>query len=230
MKILLLITLITISLLNATTVLTKEEVIKLQEKAYSKYKNNSNFKKTIEPNIKDLAFQYWQNQEFKKIKISEKELKNWYIRNKGKIKVLPKIKLRNILLDNKLAATDLYNRLNATQLKERLSSFLYAVNTYSKDPNKKNGGDNGWLTSIQFQKLFNISLTSKKAGDMFIVKNNFGWQVILVEATKTEKIANFEESKKEIENILKREKLLEFLKSNSKVQLLIHYNLISDTI
>ncbi len=212
MKILFAIILIFCSILNAEPSFTNEQIKKLEQKAYSKYKNNNEFKKTIEPNIKNLAFQYWQNKILEKIKVPEKEIKSWYSKNKGKIKVLPQIRLRNILVNNKLAATDLFKRLSATPMKERLSSFLYAVNTYSKDGNKKNGGDNGWLTSIQFQRLFNINLASKKAGDLFLVKNKFGWQVVLVEATKPQKIANFEEAKKEIENILKREKLFELLK------------------
>ncbi len=212
MKILLVITLVLFNLLNANPTFSDKQIEKLEQKAYSKYKNNSKFKKIIEPNIKNLAFQYWQNEILKEIKISEKEIKNWYSKNKGKIKVLPQIRLRNILVDNKLAATDLFKRLSATPIKERLSSFLYAVNTYSKDGNKKNGGDNGWLTSIQFQRLFNINLASKRPGDLFVVKNNFGWQVVLVEATKPQKIANFNEAKKEIENILKREKLFKLLK------------------
>ncbi len=212
MKILLVITLVLFNLLNANPTFSDKQIEKLEQKAYSKYKNDNNFKKIIEPNIKNLAFQYWQNEILKEIKISEKEIKNWYNKNKGKIKVLPQIRLRNILVDNKLAATDLFKRLSATPMKERLSSFLYAVNTYSKDGNKKNGGDNGWLTSIQFQRLFNINLASKRPGDLFVVKNNFGWQVVLVEATKPQKIANFNEAKKEIENILKREKLFKLLK------------------
>jgi parvulin-like peptidyl-prolyl isomerase len=212
LKILFPIILVFFSLLDANPIFTNEQIEKLEQKAYSKYKNNNDFKKVIEPNIKNLALQYWQNEILKEIKISEKETKNWYSRNKGKIKVLPQIRLRNILVDNKLAATDLFKRLSATPMKERLSSFLYAVNTYSKDGNKKNGGDNGWLTSIQFQKLFNVSLASKKAGDLFVVKNNFGWQVVLVEAKKPQKIANYNEAKEEIENILKREKLFELLK------------------
>lgn len=212
MKILLVITLIFFNLLNAKPSFTDKQIEKLEQKAYSKYKNDNEFKETIEPNIKNLAFQYWQNKILEKIKISEKEIKSWYGKNKGKIKVLPQIRLRNILVDNKLAATDLFKRLSATPIKERLSSFLYAVNTYSKDGNKKNGGDNGWLTSIQFQNLFNINLASKRPGDLFVVKNNFGWQVVLVEATKPQKVANFKEAKKEIENILKREKLFRLLK------------------
>lgn len=212
MKILLVITLVLFNLLNANPTFSDKQIEKLEQKAYSKYKNDNNFKKIIEPNIKNLAFQYWQNEILKEIKISEKEIKNWYNKNKGKIKVLPQIRLRNILVDNKLAATDLFKRLSATPMKERLSSFLYAVNTYSKDGNKKNGGDNGWLTSIQFQRLFNINLASKRPGDLFVVKNNFGWQVVLVEATKPQKIANFNEAKKEIETILKREKLFKLLK------------------
>lgn len=196
-------------------IFTPKQLETLHNKAYDIYFSNDEFQKSIKSTVSKLAFNQWQEDQFKKIKIDNAEISNWYDTNNEKLRIPFKAKLRHILVNSQLAAEDLSNKLVSSPINQRFNAFLYAVKTYSLDKNdNQNGGLIGWEIPERFNKIYPLKLEEKKAGDIFAVKNKFGWHVILVEATESSKKPSLKESIKTIENILKREKLIEILKNN----------------
>ncbi|UTJ06978.1 peptidylprolyl isomerase [Arcobacter roscoffensis] len=154
----------------------------------------------------DLAFQVWQQNELKNMKISESEQKKFYDENKDKFKTPATLKARHILVKTEKEAKDLINQLNKASKKE--AKFIELAKTKSQGPSGKNGGDLGEFNAQQMVPEFaNAAQALKKNSySKTPVKTQFGYHIIYLNDKKASKSLSFNEVKGNISRMLLQNK------------------------
>ncbi len=150
--------------------------------------------------------------------ITDKELREVYDREVKKIKPVPEIKARHILLKKEEDALDVIERLN------RGADFEALAREKSIGPSGRNGGDLGYFSKGQMAKNFEEAAFALKVGDISPpVQSSFGWHVIKVEGKRMTPIPTFEDLKDRIKSQLvqiKSRKTIEALRKTAKIELL----------
>lgn len=144
------------------------------------------------------AMKYGMLQEkvaMKSIKITDKELKEYYENYK------PEIKARHILVADVETANEVKAKLEAGEKFEDLS------NQYSTDEvAKKNDGDLGWFGAGTMDPDFEAAAYNLKVEEISEpVKSSFGYHIIQITDKKEKK--SYDELKGDLENELKSSKL-----------------------
>ena len=161
-----------------------------------------------------LAVDMWIKHELNNIKISDKEAKEFYEKNKDiYFKTTPKIKARHILVKDEKEAIKLINELKGLKGKALEEKFAELAKKYSVGPSKVNGGELGWFDPKQMVPEFAKAVTELKPGQMTLkpVHTRFGWHIILVEGKKDNNYLPYEQVKPQIIAYLKQKKLKEEL-------------------
>ncbi|XXM73992.1 peptidylprolyl isomerase [Lysinibacillus sphaericus] len=132
------------------------------------------------------------------VKVSEKELKEYYEKWK------PEIEVRHILVDDEKTAKEVEQKLADGGKFEELAK------EYSKDPGSaENGGSLGWVDYAGRQKFvpeFSKALDTLEKGKVSEpIKTEYGYHIIEVTDKKEKK--SFDEMKKELEKELKLSKV-----------------------
>lgn len=146
----------------------------------------------------------------KDIKVTEKELKEYYNNLK------PEIKASHILVEDEKTAKEV-----ETKLKENKASFEDLAKEYSKDPGSAaNGGDLGWFGAGKMVPEFEEAAYKLKVGETSpIVKSDFGYHIIKL--TDKKELESFDKMKKEVELAVKRSKVEDPAKIDEAVQKII---------
>jgi len=174
--------------------------------------NTDDFKKRYEEVTnrikKEIAIQLWQEQEFNKIKISEKEKKDYYDANKEEFAENESVRARHILVEKEADAKKIISELKSLKgetLKNKLMEVAKEKSTCTSAPQ---GGDLGYFTEGQMVPEFNDKAFSMKAKEITTepVKTQFGYHVIYIEDKKAKTTKSFPEVKPFIEQRLKTEK------------------------
>ena len=163
-----------------------------------------------------LAVDMWLKNRLDSIKITDKEAKAFYEKNKDiYFKTTPKIKARHILVKDEKEAQKLINELKGLKGKALEKKFAELAKKYSVGPSKVNGGELGWFDPKQMVPEFAKAAQELKPGQMTLkpVKTRFGWHIILVEGKQTNNYMPYEKVKPQIIAYLKRLKLQEELKN-----------------
>ncbi len=174
-----------------------------------------------------LAVDMWLKERFNQIKISDKEAKEFYEKNKDiYFKTTPQIKARHILVKDEKTAEKLINELKGLKGKALEEKFAELAKKYSIGPSKVQGGELGWFNPKQMVPAFAEAVSKMKPGEMTLkpVKTRFGYHIILVEDKKDNNYMPYEQVKPQIIAYLKNEKLkkeLESLKKQEKFKLLV---------
>jgi len=180
--------------------------------------------------IKKMAVEYWLKEKLDSIKISDKEAKEFYEKNKDLyFKTTPKIKARHILVKDKKIAEKLINELKGLKGKALEKKFAELAKKYSTGPTKVNGGELGWFDPKQMVAPFAEAVKKLNPGQITLkpVHTRFGWHVILVEDKNNDSYISFDKVKPQIIGYLKRVKLqkeLRKIKSQYKVKYSIPKN------
>jgi foldase protein PrsA len=142
------------------------------------------------------------------IKVTEKELKEYYDNYK------PKIRASHILVKDEKTAKEIKAKLDKGE------DFAKLAKKYSQDPGSAaNGGDLGWFGPGKMVKEFEDAAYKLKVGQVSDpVKTDYGYHIIKV--TDKEEKKPFNEMKEEIEFQVKRSKL-DPTKVQSKVEKLV---------
>jgi foldase protein PrsA len=142
------------------------------------------------------------------IKVTEKELKEYYDNYK------PKIRASHILVKDEKTAKEIKAKLDKGE------DFAKLAKQYSQDPGSAaNGGDLGWFGPGKMVKEFEDAAYKLKVGQVSDpVKTDYGYHIIKV--TAKEKKKPFNEMKDEIEFEVKQRKL-DPTKVQSKVEQLV---------
>ncbi len=163
-----------------------------------------------------LAVDMWLKNRLDSIKISDKEAKAFYEKNKDiYFKTTPKIKARHILVKDEKEAEKLINQLKGLKGKALEEKFAALAKKYSVGPSKVNGGELGWFNPKQMVPEFAKAAEELKPGQITLkpVHTRFGWHIILVEGKQTNNYLPYEKVKPQIIAYLKRLKLQQELKN-----------------
>jgi parvulin-like peptidyl-prolyl isomerase len=168
-------------------------------------------KKRIE---KDLAIQIWQKNELDKIKVSDKELKNYYNKNKEEFNEKESVHARHILVKTEDEAKSIVSEVSSLKGDALKSKFIELAKAKSTGPSGPKGGDLGYFAQGQMVPEFNAKVFSMKVGTVSEpVKTQFGYHVIYLEDKKAKKTRAFTEVKSFIEQRLKMEKFKSVIKN-----------------
>ncbi len=181
----------------------------IQSKAYK-----SEYKKLEQRMKKELAIQVWQKKLLDSIKISTKELKNYYKKNKEEFNEKESVHARHILVKTKAEAEKIIAQLKSLSGEKLKQKFIELAKKDSTGPSGSKGGDLGYFSKGQMVPAFNSKVFSMKKGTITLepVKTQFGYHVIYVEDKKPSMTRSFDEVKIFIEQRLKMEKFKAVMK------------------
>jgi len=172
------------------------------------------YKKLEERMKKELAIQVWQKKLLDSIKISEKELKDYYNKNKEEFNEKESLHARHILVKEEAEAKKIIAQLKSLSGEKLKAKFEELARSKSTGPSAPQGGDLGFFTKGQMVPAFNDKVFSMKVGTITKepVKTQFGYHVIYLEEKKPAATRAFNEVKEFIEQRLKMEKFKTVMK------------------
>jgi parvulin-like peptidyl-prolyl isomerase len=172
------------------------------------------YKKLEERMKKELAIQVWQKKVLDGIKISEKELKDYYNKNKEEFNEKESVHARHILVESEDEAKKIIAQLKSLSGDKLKEKFIELAKSKSTGPSGAKGGDLGYFTQGQMVPAFNDKVFSMKKGTITKepVKTQFGYHVIYLEDKKDAMVRKFDEVKGFIEQRLKMEKFKNVVK------------------
>jgi len=162
---------------------------------------------TSEELKKQIRLQFLQNKlviKAKGIKVTDKEIKDFFEQNKSKLDIPEQIRCRHILVKTKEQADDLLVALRAG------ADFSVMAKAKSEDPaTKDQGGDIGFFTRGMLLPEFEDVAFRLKVGEISEpIQTKLGFHIIKLEEKKPAKPAKLDkETKSEIENILLQNKI-----------------------
>ncbi len=184
------------------------------------------YKKLLEIAKRNIAIQVWQKQQLDKVKVSQKELKDYYKKNKAEFNVKESVHARHILVKTEAEANKIIAQLKSLKGAKLKAKFIELAKSKSTGPSGKQGGDLGTFVSGQMVPAFNKAVFSMKVGTVTAkpVKTQFGYHIIYLEAKNPAKIRSFKEVAPVIEQRIKLEKFkvairakMEALKKKAKI-------------
>ncbi len=174
----------------------------------------SEYKKLEQRMKKELAIQVWQKKLLDSIKISKKELKDYYNKNKEEFNEKESVHARHILVKTEDEAKKIIAQLKSLSGEKLKEKFIELAKKESTGPSGPKGGDLGYFSKGQMVPAFNDKVFSMKKGEVTLqpVKTQFGYHVIYVEDKKPSMTRSFDEVKTFIEQRLKMEKFKAVMK------------------
>ncbi len=174
----------------------------------------SEYKKLETRMKKELAIQVWQKKLLDGIKISNKELKDYYKKNIDEFKQKESVHARHILVKTEDAAKKIIAQLKSLSGAKLQAKFIELAKKDSTGPSATHGGDLGFFAKGQMVPAFNDKVFSMKKGTITLkpVKTQFGYHVIYLEDKKPSMTRKFDEVKAFIEQRLKMEKFKAVMK------------------
>jgi len=172
------------------------------------------YKKLEERMKKELAIQVWQKKLLDSIKISNKELKDYYKKNIDEFREKESVHARHILVKTEDEAKKIIAQLKSLSGEKLKEKFIELAKKESTGPSGPNGGDLGYFSKGQMVPAFNDKVFSMKKGTITTepVKTQFGYHVIYLEDKKPSMTRSFDEVKAFIEQRLKMEKFKAVMK------------------
>ena len=179
------------------------------------------------------------NRELKnRLKVNEKEVTDYYKKNKKDFFDQKEIKVRHILflVNHEENITEKAQQKRKAQyvldLAKRGSDFEELAKKYSEGPSKISGGNLGWVSRGTMIDSFEKAAFSSSIGIIDnIVTTKYGHHVVKVEDIKKTKIKTLEEKRSEIEEILFKQKYekkynswIAELKKNSYLEIFLDKN------
>lgn len=178
--------------------------------------NEKAFKDALAKIKKDLALEIWMQTEFKKIKVTETELKDYYDKNKDRFKQPAMLEARHILLKTEKEAKDVIAKLN--KAKNKKDEFIKLAKEFSTGPTAAKGGYLGKFEENRMVPEFSAGAKALKIGDYSktAVKTQFGYHVIFLEDKKTAKVLPFKDVSLKIKEFLLQNKFRTSISDISK--------------
>jgi len=175
------------------------------------YKEELN--KIVESIKKDLAIKLWQKRLFDSIKISDKELRDYYNKNKQEFMQKESVHARHILVKSEDEAKKIIDQLKNLHGEALKNKFIELAKNKSTGPSGPRGGDLGYFSKGQMVPAFEKAAFALPVGHITTtpVKTQFGYHVIYVEDKKKAATKPFAEVKPYIEQRLKMEKFRDIM-------------------
>src|SRR4029453_12995710 len=144
-----------------------------------------------------LANRLLQEKVFAKIQISEEGLKEYYQAHQEEFTQPESVRVRQILTDTREKAEDILAKLKKDE------NFPRMARAYSLAPDRKQGGDLGFITKGSFPKDFDVCFDLKVGELSPIVSSLYGFHLFKVVEKRPEQKLPFEEVRGQIEEWLK---------------------------
>ena len=187
--------------------------------------NEEIYKTTLKSLSQDLALQVWMQKESKSIKVEDKELEEFYNKNKKLFNKPMQLNAKHILVKTEVEALDLINQLNkASDLKAK---FIELAKLKSVGPSGKNGGSLGWFSLDKMVPEFSKAANALKKDSITKtpVKTQFGFHIIYLEGKEEAKLISYKEAKQQIKQkvgqdkfVDKIQKVADKLKAKAKIE------------
>lgn len=190
-----------------------------QEAKKSGIQNTEEYKKIIANTADNIAVNLWMTNQIKSIKVSDKEINDFYNANKKSIKA------RHILVADEKEANEIIaslSKLKGQQLNAKFSELAKAKSTDTGSA--ASGGDLGWFPVSVMVKPFSDAAFALKKGEITKapVKTEFGYHIIIKDDEK--ELPPLNKIKAEVESNIRAGKHREImgqkiqeLKNSSKV-------------
>jgi len=174
------------------------------------------YKSTLEKMKDDLALEIWMKKEFESIKVSDKDIKDFYDKNSKMFKQPEMAKAKHILVKTEAEAKNIIKTLK--KAKDLKGEFVKLAAKKSTGPSGPNGGELGWFDRTKMVKPFADAAFNLKKGTITTkpVKTQFGYHVIYLEDKKEAKTMPLEKAKKNIEQSLKVQAFQKHMKELAK--------------
>lgn len=170
---------------------------------------DADFKKQLEELKEGILVNTYMKKVFDAIKVSDADIKSFYEKEKSHFVQPAQVKARHILVKTEKEANDIISKLKGLKGDALVNKFSELAKEKSIDPGSgKQGGELGYFAKDAMVPEFGNAAFSLKDGEMTQkpVKTQFGYHIILKEASKPEKTASLDEVKSMIERNLKLEK------------------------
>jgi len=176
------------------------------------------YKKIQERVKKSIAIRVWQKKLHDKIKVSEKELKEYYKNNKEEFVEKERVHARHILVKTEAEANKIIAELKSLSGAKLKAKFKELAKAKSTGPSGPKGGDLGTFTKGQMVPAFNDAVFSMKVGTITPkpVKTQFGYHIIYLEDKMKASTRTFDEVKSVIEQRIKNEKFKSVMQEKMK--------------
>lgn len=163
---------------------------------------------------KNKAVEKLKKQLTDEIKISEKDKKDYYEKNKAQYGQAEEVRASHILVKDQKLADDIYNQL------KKGAKFEDLAKKYSTDPGSKDrGGDLDYFGRGRMVPEFEKTAFSLKDGEMSKpVKSNFGYHIIKRTGYKPAKQSSYEEVKAKVDEAIKTTKSAEVIEKYTKAE------------
>jgi peptidyl-prolyl cis-trans isomerase SurA len=179
----------------------------LEEMLEREGKSLSSFRKNIREQI--MVSKVSQYELSNRVKVSDKEVSNYYSSHQKEFWKDSQIRARHILFIVEPGASEKNRREKLDQATKVLNKireggdFIDIAREYSEDVSASNGGDLGFITRGKMVAEFEEALFSIKEGKVSdIVKTEYGYHIIKVDEILAGKTLTLEETKDRINQIL----------------------------
>ena len=178
--------------------------------------NSPEFHRELERLKENLMLDIWMKRRLDSIKVTDSEVRKYYIEHATKFHRPAIAHARHILVSTKDEAKEIIRDLENSPNVER--RFIQLAKEKSTGPSSKNGGDLGWFAKDQMLKEFSDSAFALKRGEFTHtpIQTPFGWHVIYLIDKKPEGQIEFAKVKNTIINSIKLKKFQQDLKKLSK--------------
>ena len=166
------------------------------------------YKKELEVVKDNLALRVWQAKEASNIKLDEKEVSDFYNKNKAKFMEPAKIKISQIVLKTEAEANAVIKELKGLSGSAMNVKFADLAKAKSIDPQaKQSGGELGWIPSDQVKPVAD-AISKLKDGQITPkpIRSGLGYHVILKEGAQAKKQLGLDDVRGYIERILRQQK------------------------
>lgn len=211
------------------------EIIKKRFKSDQEFKNYLADVGLTENDIKDNLRKNFILQEFvklqsEKVKVTDKEVEEFYAQNKEKFKQKEEVRASHIIIltndkDEKKAKetiNKIYNEIKGG------FGFAEAAKKYSEDGSAQQGGDLGYFSRGKMvQEFEEVAFRLNKNEISKPFKSRFGYHILKVTDKKPEKQFSFEEVKENIKNHIiseKTKKILDGIIEKNRLSSKIEYS------
>ncbi len=157
---------------------------------------------------KQLAAKVWQEKMLDDIKVTDKEIRDYYNAHPEEFEQKEKVHARHILVKSEAEAKKIIKELRGLKGEKLKEKFIEEAKAKSTGPSGPKGGDLGFFQKGQMVPEFNDAVFGMKVGTITTkpVKTQFGYHIIYLEEKQPSKKATLAEAKPFIEQRLKQEK------------------------
>jgi len=163
-----------------------------------------------------MLVEMWMKKAFKDVKVTQKEIEDYYNKNKSEFDKKEQVKARHIVVEKKDEALDLIKKLDNAK-GDTQKEFIKLAKAHSIGPSAPKGGDLGWFAKGAMLESFWKEAKSLEENNYSKkpVQTRYGYHIVFVDAKQPAYTVKLETIKPIIENKVKMQKFQSVV--NSKI-------------